>query len=109
MLRVSPIGECETNRPSNNGYDPTVLALGLILLAAIKGQDFWPCIAATANTVFASLVQTFAGTLPALLAMCDLLLVVNAGQGEPGCASKKRAKNKRDKKACFFRLVVTGT
>ena len=93
---MSPIGECETNRPSNSGYDLTVLALGLTLLAAIKGQDFWPCIAATANTVSVSLGQARAGTLPALLAVCDLLLVVNAGQGDPGCASKKRATNKKN-------------
>jgi len=93
---VSPIGECETNHPLNSGYGLTVLAHGLTLLAAIKGQDFWPCIAATANTVFASLVQTFAGPSPALLAMGDRLLVVNAGQGEPGCASKKRATNKKN-------------
>ena len=108
-MRVSPIGGCGTSHPLNSGYGLTVLALGLALPAAIKGQDFWPYIVAIASTVFASLGQTFAGTLPALLAMCDLLLVVNAGQGDPGRASKKRAKNKRDQKACFFRLVVAGT
>ena len=76
--------------------------------AAAKGQDFWPYIVAIADTVFASLLQACTGALPALLAVCDLLLIVNAGQGEPGSASKKRAKNERDKKACFFRLVVAG-
>jgi len=103
---VSPIEECETGRPSNNGYGPTVLALGLTLLAAIKGQDFWPCIAAIANTVFASLGQTFAGTLPALLAVCDLLLIVNAGQCDPSGGTKKQAKCSTNKEVCFFRLVA---
>jgi hypothetical protein len=106
---VSPIEGCETSHPLNSGYGLTVLALGLTLLAAIKGQDFWPCIAAIANKVFVSLGQARAGTLPALFAMCDLHLIVNAGQGDPGCASKKRATNKRDQEACFFRLVVAGT
>ena len=41
--------------------------------------------------------------------MCDLLLVVNAGQRYPGCRREQQAKNKRDKKACFFRLVVART
>ena len=96
MLRVSPIGECETNRPSNNGYDPTVLALGQGVLAVIKDQDFWLCIVAIASKVFASLLHACTSALPALFSMCDLLLVVNAGQGEPGRASKKRAKNKKN-------------
>ena len=40
--------------------------------------------------------ETLAGWLPTLLAMGDLLLIVNAGQGEEGRASKKRAKNKKN-------------
>ena len=91
MLRVSPIGGCETSHQLNSGYDLKALALVQVLQAAAKGQDFWPCIAAIANKAFASLGQTFAGRLPTLLAMSALLLIQSAGQAMPS-STREQAK-----------------